>query len=128
MPPSAADPTDDPPALALVNARVWTGDRRRPWADAILMIDGCIAALGSSAEIAKRMPVGTQVVDARRRLVARRPAPGATHDTLHPGEPANVIMVQDIPPPVTTAAIAAADIVMLIADGRIVHDRDGLAR
>jgi predicted amidohydrolase YtcJ len=128
MPSSTAAPTDAPPALALVNARVWTGDRRRPWADAILMIDGCVAALGSSAEIAKRLPVGTQVVDARRQLVARRPAQGETPDRLHPGEPADLVMVQDIRPPVTVAAIAAADVLMLIADGRIVHDRDGLAR
>jgi len=32
---SASAPTSAAPTLAVVNARVWTGDAKRPWADAI---------------------------------------------------------------------------------------------
>jgi predicted amidohydrolase YtcJ len=51
-------------ALAIVNARVWTGDPRRPWADAVLVRGDRIEAVGSSAEVRKRTDKATRVVDA----------------------------------------------------------------
>lgn len=35
----------------IVNARVWTGDPTRPWAEAVQIRDGRIAAVGTTAEI-----------------------------------------------------------------------------
>jgi predicted amidohydrolase YtcJ len=55
-------------ALAIVNARVWTGDPRRPWADAVLVRGERIDAVGSSAEVKKR--AGTaRVLDAKGMMV-----------------------------------------------------------
>ena len=64
MQPPAASPT---PAvtLAIVNARVWTGDPRRPWADAVAVRGDRIAAVGSSAEVRKMAVASTRVVDAK---------------------------------------------------------------
>jgi len=59
-----------PPSLAVVNARVWTGDRARPWADAIAVDGDRIAMVGSSAEVRKATAPGTNVVDARGMMVA----------------------------------------------------------
>jgi len=59
-----------PPSLAVVNARVWTGDRSRPWADAIAVDGDRIAMVGSSAEVRKAAATGTNVVDARGMMVA----------------------------------------------------------
>ncbi|CAA9296976.1 MAG: Exoenzymes regulatory protein AepA in lipid-linked oligosaccharide synthesis cluster [uncultured Gemmatimonadaceae bacterium] len=39
--------------LAVVNARVWTGDARRPWADAVAVRGSRIALVGASAEVRK---------------------------------------------------------------------------
>ncbi len=55
-------------ALAIVNARVWTGDPRRPWADAVLVRGERIEAVGSSAEVKKRAG-GARVLDARGMMV-----------------------------------------------------------
>ena len=41
------------PTLAVVNARVWTGDPRRPWADALAADGERIALVGTSAEVKK---------------------------------------------------------------------------
>ncbi|MBW7933347.1 MAG: amidohydrolase [Gemmatimonadaceae bacterium] len=55
--------------LAIVNARVWTGDARRPWADAIAVEGAHIAAVGSSAEIRKLGGAQTRVIDAHGAMV-----------------------------------------------------------
>src|SRR3954464_15977389 len=54
--------------LAIVNAHVWTGDARRPWADAVLIRGERIEAVGSSAEIRKRSG-DARVIDAKGQLV-----------------------------------------------------------
>ena len=56
-------------ALAIVNARVWTGDQRRPWADAVLVRGERIEAVGSSAEVKKRAGSSTRTLDARGMMV-----------------------------------------------------------
>ena len=55
--------------LAIVNARIWTGDARRPWADAVLVRGERIDAVGSSAEIRKRAGSDVKVVDAKGMMV-----------------------------------------------------------
>jgi predicted amidohydrolase YtcJ len=64
-------------SLAIVNARVWTGDSIRPWADAIAVSGDTILAVGSSAEIRK---IGAaRVVDAKGGMVT----PGFTDAHVH---------------------------------------------
>ena len=65
--------------LAIVNARVWTGDPRRPWADAVAVAGDRIEAVGSSAEVRKRLPAGARVVDAKGGMVV----PGFTDSHVH---------------------------------------------
>jgi predicted amidohydrolase YtcJ len=57
------------PALAIVNARVWTGDAARPWADAVLVRGERIEAVGSSAEVKKRAGAGIRTIDAKGMMV-----------------------------------------------------------
>ena len=63
-------PPAGPVTLAVVNARVWTGDARRPWADALAVRGERIAAVGSSAEV-RKLAAGTaaRVVDARGQML-----------------------------------------------------------
>lgn len=49
--------------LAVVNARVWTGNPARPWADAIAVAGDRLVAVGSSAEVRKFAGSG-EVIDA----------------------------------------------------------------
>jgi predicted amidohydrolase YtcJ len=58
------------PTIAIVNARVWTGDARKPWADAVLVTGERITAVGSSAEIRKLARPLTRVIDAKGGLLA----------------------------------------------------------
>jgi predicted amidohydrolase YtcJ len=53
----------------VVNARVWTGDDKRPWADAFLTEGERIALVGASAEVMKRRRSNTRVIDARGQFV-----------------------------------------------------------
>ena len=66
-------------ALAIVNARVWTGDRRRPWADAVLVHGDRIEAVGASAAIRKRVTPSTRVVDAHGMMLT----PGFIDSHVH---------------------------------------------
>lgn len=55
--------------LAIINARVWTGNPRRPWADAVLTRGERIALVGSSAEVRKASGASCRRIDARGMLV-----------------------------------------------------------
>ena len=55
-------------ALAIVNARVWTSDARRPWADAVFIRGERIEAVGSSAEV-KKLAGAARIVDARGMMI-----------------------------------------------------------
>lgn len=68
-----------PVTLAVVNARVWTGNARRPWADAIAVRGDRIAAVGSSAEVKKLAAGTTRVVDARGQMLV----PGFVDSHVH---------------------------------------------
>ena len=71
----AQQPAARPPvSLVVVNARVWTGDPRRPWADAVAVRGDRLAAVGSSAEMRKLAAGGgaaggARVVDAKGAMV-----------------------------------------------------------
>ena len=57
------------PSLIVVNARIWTGDPRRPWADALAVDGAHIAAVGTSAEVKKMAGPATRVIDGAGRMV-----------------------------------------------------------
>src|SRR5687768_2553124 len=70
---------DAPVTFAIVNARAWTGDPRRPWADAIAVSGDRIAVVGSSAEVRKRASLDAKIVDARGMMLV----PGFIDSHIH---------------------------------------------
>jgi predicted amidohydrolase YtcJ len=130
--------------FAILNARVWTGDRRRPWADAVLVQGDCIALVGSSAEVRKRMDATGRVIDARGRFVLRglgkdhvarpgRDSVAALHaainDTLSeawllgPGAPADLVMIDRDLTRMSPEDLGDTQVVLIIESGEIVLDR-----
>ncbi len=55
-------------SLVIVNARVRTGDPRRPWADAIAIEGDRISVVASSAEVMK-LAAGARVIDAKGAMI-----------------------------------------------------------
>lgn len=51
--------------VLIVNARIATGDPRRPWADAAVYDGSTVLAVGSSAALRKRFGAAARVVDAK---------------------------------------------------------------
>ncbi len=76
---ASAPVTQSPITLAVVNARAWTGDPRRPWADAIAVEGERIAAVGSSAEVRKLAGTTARVIDARGMMIV----PGFIDSHIH---------------------------------------------
>jgi len=66
-------------SLAVINARVWTGDVARPWAEAVAVRGDHIAAVGSNADIREITGPATRQVNARGGLVA----PGFIDSHIH---------------------------------------------
>jgi hypothetical protein len=67
------------PTLAVVNARVWTADAKRPWADALAAANDRIVAVGSSAEVRKLSGAETHIIDAQGMMVL----PGFIDSHIH---------------------------------------------
>jgi predicted amidohydrolase YtcJ len=65
---SPAVNTSAPVTSAVVNARIWTGDAARPWAEALAIAGERIAAVGSNDEI-RRLAAGVTPMDANGRLL-----------------------------------------------------------
>jgi predicted amidohydrolase YtcJ len=67
-----APPPDSTPAqpvsLAIVNAKIWTGDPAKPWAEALAIEGEKIALLGSNDEV-RAAAKGAETIDAGGRLV-----------------------------------------------------------
>ncbi|HEY2854725.1 MAG TPA: amidohydrolase [Gemmatimonadaceae bacterium] len=76
---SASAPTSAAPTLAVVNARVWTGVAKRPWADAIAVSGERITLIGTSAAVKKLASSSTRVVDAKGMMVV----PGFIDSHVH---------------------------------------------
>ncbi|KAI9006871.1 putative TIM-barrel fold metal-dependent hydrolase [Hyaloraphidium curvatum] len=71
------------PEFILTNARIWTGDTSKPWAEAFSAAGGIITAVGTSAEIAALAGPATKIEDAGGRLVM--PGLNDVHCHLHLG-------------------------------------------
>jgi predicted amidohydrolase YtcJ len=67
-PPAAAPAPESRATLALINARIWTGDPARPWAEA-LVVDGDKLTLVGSNEEARQLIGAGKIADAGGRLV-----------------------------------------------------------
>jgi predicted amidohydrolase YtcJ len=65
--------------LAVVNARVWTGNPKRPWADAVAARGDSIVAVGTSAEVKKAAGEGARIIDAKGAMVV----PGFNDSHVH---------------------------------------------
>ncbi len=65
--------------LAVVNARVWTGNPQRPWADAVAARGDTIVAVGTSAEVKKAAGEGARIIDAKGAMVV----PGFNDSHVH---------------------------------------------
>jgi len=118
------DVPDAPVPLAIVNARVWTNDPRRPWAEAVLVRAARIIAIGSSAELRKRAGADARIVDARGRLVLGSRA----DDVLAPGAAASLVIVERGVTGEPRVPTDASAVVFSLVDGRVDVDRDSLAR
>lgn len=136
-----------PHHIALVNARIWTGNAKRPWADALLTNDDRIELLGTSAEVRKRIVPSAQVIDARGMLVApgwtqgggnqdderliealQRMVRGATQadiTVLEAGAVANLVILDRDITRAKPENVGDAKVVLLVEAGRVAHDRAG---
>jgi predicted amidohydrolase YtcJ len=65
--------------LIVVNARVWTGSPKQPWAEALAVNGDTIAAVGSGEEIRKLASASTRVIDGKGRMVT----PGFIDSHIH---------------------------------------------
>ena len=77
-PAGSTGPVAEGVTLAVVNARVWTGDASVPWAEAIAVRGEQIAAVGASDEI-RRLAGAATPIDAGGRLVV----PGFIDSHVH---------------------------------------------
>ncbi|MFG3102490.1 amidohydrolase [Streptomyces sp. NPDC048182] len=71
--------TDDAADLVVRNAKIHTGDPRRPRAEALAVRAGVITAVGDDRDMADRIGPATRVVDA----LGRRAVPGLNDAHLH---------------------------------------------
>lgn len=65
--------------MAVVNARIWTGDPEQPWAEAMAVSDAYISALGSSSEIGAHLTRRAKVIDAKGAMIV----PGFIDSHVH---------------------------------------------
>ncbi|MEU9134282.1 amidohydrolase family protein, partial [Kitasatospora sp. NPDC048540] len=70
---------DQPADLVIRNAKVYTGDPRRPRASALAVRNGLITAVGDDADVVPLVGPDTRVVDA----LGRRAVPGLNDAHLH---------------------------------------------
>src|ERR1035438_6761245 len=67
-------------SLAVVHARVWTGNPAQPWAEALAVNGDAILAVGDAASVQKLISPRTRVIDARGGMVT----PGFIDSHVHP--------------------------------------------
>jgi len=61
--------TTENPTLAIINAKIWTGDVAQPWAEAIAINGEKIIHVGSSEEVRKMLADGTELIDAKGQML-----------------------------------------------------------
>ena len=66
-------------SIAIVNAAVWTGDQRRPWAQAVGISGDRISIVGSNEEVRRNASSATRTIDAQGGMVA----PGFIDSHVH---------------------------------------------
>jgi predicted amidohydrolase YtcJ len=78
---SAGCSSERPPAAdtVIINARIYTVNTAKPWAEAIAIRDGRILAVGSTKDISRHKGKETKVIDAGGRLVL----PGIADSHVH---------------------------------------------
>ena len=108
----------EPLSLAIVNARVWTNDARRPWADGVAVRGDRIAAVGSSAEIRKMSVASTRVIDGKGRMLVPGSAGSITRGAI-----ADFRLVEPDTPGTAPDTIGDARVMMTVAAGRVVFER-----
>ena len=71
----------EPPSttVAIVNARVWTGDSTAPWAEAISVAGDSIVAVGTTAAVRATTSQNTRLIDAKGAMVT----PGLVDAHVH---------------------------------------------
>jgi predicted amidohydrolase YtcJ len=118
------------PALAIVNARVWTGDARRPWVDALLVRDGRIAILGSSAEVKKGAGSDARAVDAKGMMVTSGFMGGdgegivpVAGRMLRAGSPAEFVILDHDITRASPEEIRDTRVMLTMMAGRVTYDR-----
>lgn len=55
--------------IAVVNAKIWTGESEQPWAQALLARDGRLVVVGSNEAVRAQLPQDIRLIDAGGRLV-----------------------------------------------------------
>ena len=55
--------------LAVINARIWTGDSQKPWAEAIAISGDTISFVGTTADCKKLVGTSTQIFDAQNQMI-----------------------------------------------------------
>lgn len=130
VPPASAPASHPESAVAIVNARVWTGDPRRPWADAVLVRGDRIVAVGSSAEVNKRTDKGTRIIDARGFMLTPGLVDSHVHllGTIVPGALADLVLIDCDVTRIAPETIRDAQVMLTMTGGRVVYDRSGLTR
>lgn len=81
------------PAIAIVNARVFTGVEAQPWAEAVAVRGERIIAVGTSQEIREAAGPGARVIDGAGRLVI----PGINDAHTHPGASPEAVSLEGPP-------------------------------
>ncbi|HEY1008822.1 MAG: amidohydrolase [Daejeonella sp.] len=71
--------TDSAATLAVINARIWTGDPDQPWAEAMAVKGEEILFVGTNQEVEKLTGEGSNVIDAKGKMVT----PGFNDAHIH---------------------------------------------
>ncbi len=72
--------TSGTPDIVILNARVFTGDRALPWAEAVAVRGNSVSAVGSTSDVRALSATTTRVIDASGRLLI----PGINDAHMHP--------------------------------------------
>lgn len=103
------------PQLVLVNAKVFTADAARPYAQAVAVEDGRFLAVGSDEHVRALAGPKTRIIDAGGRLVT--PGLIEAHVHLGPNFPAPPLAVPNLPFPGPTAEQALAAVEQAVKTG-----------